>query len=59
LQARGEVRRLTNDGLLRLGFINPNIAHNNKAGRNADANLQRDACPYRKPKTADWRSRIG
>src|SRR5262245_49022798 len=39
LQARGEVRRLTNDGLLRRSFINEKLAHDDSAGCDANANL--------------------
>src|SRR5262245_26019495 len=39
LQSRREVRRLTNDGLLRRGFIDQELAHDDSARRNANANL--------------------
>jgi hypothetical protein len=42
LQARGEVWRLPDDGLLRCGPINQELADNDSARRDADANLQRD-----------------
>ncbi len=41
LQTRGEVRRLTDDGLLRRGFVNEEFGHNDSTCRNANANLQR------------------
>jgi hypothetical protein len=47
LQARGEVRRLTNQSLLHRGFIIQKFPHNDSARRDADANLQRgiNICP--------------
>src|SRR5215467_14557707 len=46
LQARGEVRRLADNRLFRRGFINQKLAHNDRAGRNANASLKRgvDIC---------------
>src|SRR5262245_14842424 len=43
LQARGEVRRLTNDSLFRGNFVDQQLAHNDSAGRNANASLQHGA----------------
>src|SRR5947207_6600457 len=40
LQSRCEVRRLTNDGLFRRGFMKEKLAHDDSAGRNANASLQ-------------------
>src|SRR5262249_38353202 len=41
LQARGEVRRLTNDGLLRRSFLDQKLSYDYSARRNPGANLQR------------------
>src|SRR5262249_58669870 len=47
LQACGEVWSLTNDGLLRPGFTNQQLAHNDSARCNAKPSLQCgvDICP--------------
>src|SRR5262249_52077674 len=46
LQTRGEVRRLADDGLLRRGFIDQQLAHNDGARGNTNANLQRGVDIY-------------
>src|SRR5262249_39981247 len=39
LEARREVRRLADDRLFRRGFVDQYLAHNDRARRNANANL--------------------